>query len=411
MNLTIDASIDTISQQLPRAPRHIYKRTDSKPCLGRQNMYRAKTRADLANFEAEASGPLRSKDQVPSHANLKNESYKQVSTTLDIKNDVLVGIRVKESNLISVIVPRGVKKIACRRTGVFSDCCNLTCLTLPDTLTDIGDGAFQYCDGITTLKLPEALTNIGARSFFECAGLSSLTLPNALTSIGHDAFGNCKGLTSVALPDTLTHLGNAAFQYCNSIKSLRLSHSLTIIPDAAFCGCDGLTSVTLPEGLTSIDRAAFQFCSGLTSLTLPNTLTCVGECAFQLCKGLTSLTLPHGLTRIGNDAFRDCTKLTSVVFRPPVSRAAFIAWAVGTVRMDISAVADDGSSITKTFDLDPMLGLITQFALCPQRDVSSLDPRAFMGCTQLPPWPAHNCGHGEAMDYSWADTTPHMEWR
>merc|ERR1712025_433607 len=112
----------------------------------------------------------------------------------------------------------------------------------------------------------------------------------------------------------------------------------------------------------------------------PETLSSIECSAFTRCIGLTSLTLPHNLADVESCAFADCTGLTSVVFRPPVGRAVFIAWAVSSMRNR------DNWQLTTLKQSRNVLRLITALAL-ESRDVGSVDPDGsngvFYGCTAL----------------------------
>ena len=50
--------------------------------------------------------------------------------------------------------------------------------------------------------------------FSGCSGLTSITIPNSVTSIGNDAFQWCSGLTSVTIPNSVTSIGSSAFSKC-----------------------------------------------------------------------------------------------------------------------------------------------------------------------------------------------------
>ena len=44
--------------------------------------------------------------------------------------------------------------------------------------------------------------------------MTSVTIPNSVTSIGDWAFSDCTGLTSVTIPNSVTEIGEGAFYYC-----------------------------------------------------------------------------------------------------------------------------------------------------------------------------------------------------
>jgi hypothetical protein len=63
------------------------------------------------------------------------------------------------------------------------------------TFTSIGYGVFQGCYNLNGITLPNTVTSIGNFAFSDC-GLTSITIPSAVTSIGYNAFLYCN-LTSV----------------------------------------------------------------------------------------------------------------------------------------------------------------------------------------------------------------------
>merc|ERR1712224_525870 len=59
---------------------------------------------------------------------------------------------------------------------------------------------FRDCSALTSLTLPDSVTHIGESAFSGCSGLTSLVLPLALVSAGRCAFKNSTSLTSVVFP-------------------------------------------------------------------------------------------------------------------------------------------------------------------------------------------------------------------
>ena len=179
-------------------------------------------------------------------------------------------------------------------------------------VTSIGDYAFSECTELTSVTIPNSVTSIGSGAFGICTGLTSVTIPNSVTSIGDWAFYGCSGLTSVTIGNGVTSIGSGAFQYCSGLTSVTIPNSVTSIGLGAFDGCTGLTSVTIPNSVTSIGEEAFYECTGLISVTILNSVTSIGGLAFYECTGLTSVTIPNSVTSIGSSAFDGCTGLTSM---------------------------------------------------------------------------------------------------
>ena len=186
-------------------------------------------------------------------------------------------------------------------------------MTIPNSVTSIGDYAFCGCSGLRSLNIPNSVTSIGVCAFRSCSGLTSVTIPNSVTSIGDYAFDGCSRLTSVTIPNSVTSIADLTFYGCSGLTSVTIPSSVTSIGERAFYGCSGLTSVTIPNSVTSIGSSAFNGCSGLTSVTIPNSVNCIGSQTFEGCSGLTSVTIPSSVTSIGFNAFSGCSNLKKVI--------------------------------------------------------------------------------------------------
>ena len=158
----------------------------------------------------------------------------------------------------------------------------------------IQDGAL-YDKGKTTLigwpaaegdiTIPQSVTTIGESAFYSCGNLTSVSMPEA-TTIGREAFIYCYALTSVEMP-SVTTIGRDAFTFCYTLTSVEMS-SVTTIGDGAFYCCEALTSVEMPA-VTRIGKEAFYYCDALTSVNIPASVTMIGNDAFDWCSSLTSV--------------------------------------------------------------------------------------------------------------------------
>ena len=184
-------------------------------------------------------------------------------------------------------------------------------------VTSIGASAFSGCS-ITSVTIPNSVTSIGDYAFLKCYSLTSVTIPNSVTSIGNGAFQDCRDLTSLAIPNSVTNIGDGAFEYCYGLTSVTIGNSVTNIAYRAFHSCHNLTFVTIGNSVTSIGDYAFYECYGLTSVTIPNSVTTIGVGVFRGCTGLTSVTIPNSVTSIGDGAFSgiDLPYVVSLIENP-----------------------------------------------------------------------------------------------
>ena len=92
-------------------------------------------------------------------------------------------------------------------------------VVLPNKLVEIGDDCFSSTK-IASITIPDTVTAIGEKAFRECYNLSSITLPSGLTSIGDYTFSECTGLTSIKLPTSISSISGNAFYGCDNLKTI-----------------------------------------------------------------------------------------------------------------------------------------------------------------------------------------------
>lgn len=133
------------------------------------------------------------------------------------------------------------------------------------TVTDTDSYVFEYCKRLT-LTIPNSVTSIGDYAFSECDSLTQVTIPNSVTFIGDGVFYSCYRLKQVTIPNSVTSIGDYAFCYCYYLTQVTISSNVTSIGDEAFHQCNSLTQVTIPGSVTSIGEAAFGSCENLTEI-------------------------------------------------------------------------------------------------------------------------------------------------
>ena len=94
-------------------------------------------------------------------------------------------------------------------------------VTIPSSITNIGDSAFNGCGALKSVTIPDSVTTIGNYAFYNCGRLSSITIPSSITNIGDEAFNSCSSLNEITcLATTAPTLGASVFNYLPSNGTL-----------------------------------------------------------------------------------------------------------------------------------------------------------------------------------------------
>ena len=205
------------------------------------------------------------------------------------------------TNLTSVTIGNSVTSIG---KNVFYGCNSLTSVTWNAKSCKNYDNILFYDSRsqITSFTFGDEVKHIPAWLCFEMTGLTSVTIPNSVTDIGNGAFSGCTGLTKV------NYRGDVKGWLAIDMRSNPISYSHNL-----YINNELLTDLTIPEGITYIS-SNFAQCTSLVFVTIPNSVTSIGSSAFNGCTGLTSITIPNSVASIGSNAFSGCKNVETVVF-------------------------------------------------------------------------------------------------
>jgi len=251
-------------------------------------------------------------------------------------------------------IPAGVETIA---DNAFTRC-QLTSMSIPESLSSIPSGAFRTCWLLTKLEVDEnnkyytAVDNVlfnkekTALVHISCGmNRTSYTVPDGVESV--DSFYMCHSISSVTLPDSVTTIGNFTFHDCDYMNTVNVPASVSSIGFGAFSMLGRLTNInvhkdnqhfsqidgvlfdkegktllryacgkgsryTIPDGVEAIGEYAFAECRNLESVTIPDGVTTIEDGAFAGCLNLKTLSISKSVTTIGEQALRGCSSLKSI---------------------------------------------------------------------------------------------------
>ena len=129
---------------------------------------------------------------------------------------------------------------------MFFGCTNLTSVTIPGSVTNLGEAAFAGCTHLTNVIIPNSIAKIGDWTFGLCSNLASVAIPDSITSIGGDAFYGCCRLTSLLIPNRVTSIGDNAFYDCTGLASVCFEGQAPTVVSTVFSSDNRVKACYLP---------------------------------------------------------------------------------------------------------------------------------------------------------------------
>ena len=258
-------------------------------------------------------------------------------------------------NLTSISIPNSVKDIG---EWAFAGCSLLSSIDIPNSVNSIGNIAFAACLSLEYISIPESVICLNGNSFCEWDGeleclsanfiyeddvlfnkdkseiisfrnqeIESYIIPDSVTSIGDGAFGCCSSLSSLVIPDSVVNIkGNPFYFWKGKLECLSASF---IYEDNVLFNMDKsklisyrnqeAKSFIIPNGVMSIEKYAFSDCCSLISISVPKSVTSIGDGAFDGCSSLSSIAISDSVTSISAWTFDGCKSLRSLIIPDSVT--------------------------------------------------------------------------------------------
>lgn len=277
------------------------------------------------------------------------------------------------TDLTAMMVNEGARYVS---LNTFTNCTNLKYISLPNTITGIGNGAFEGCTSLTQISIPDSVTTLQSNVFKNCTSLKNVKLPNSITQLSMDLFANCSSLTQITIPESVSHIMAGAFDN-TGLQEIIIPENVTSIggDGTIFNGCDNLTKISfycyiesyVPFGapnvqnliilltnyqiyvsstieidhqalgggirktydidggyvisyrneITEVPEDAFDYAQTIF-LKLPKSVTRINDYAFHHSR-LQEIIIPETVTYIGENAFGACWNISKIYYSGPAT--------------------------------------------------------------------------------------------
>lgn len=293
----------------------------------------------------------------------------------------------------------------------FYDCYNLKEVTIPKTVTTIGEAAFLGCSSLVTVNvLGDA--KFGHSCFANCVSLKNINIPFGINSIGgSEVFLNCVSLENIFIPTNITEISETVFSGCDNLVLMvinaSVAHQFAVennIPHTLFIGegidysfdadtgvltingqgemydfkapeqapwyeyKDSIKTIEISEGIVHIGSNAFVGCTKIKSFDIPDNIESIGARAFSSCSSLLDITVGDGIKSIGANAFDGCTRLKRIYINDLAN------WCGVEFGSNANPLSNGG-----ILYID---GNVTNDIIIPD-GVTAVAPNAFIGCVNI----------------------------
>ena len=311
--VTIPKSVTTIDTD-------VYDRSPFTECTNLTEVVFQDGMVNIPEFILNGASSVKEITIPDSVTSIGNSAFKQLGQLKNVtlpKNLTTIGQNVFYdcSSLSSITFPETLTTLG---SNSFHTCNRLTEVTVPKSVTTIDtdvydQSPFTACENLTKVVFEDGIVEIPEFMLNGASSVKEITIPDSVTTIGNSAFKKLDQLENITLPKNLTTIKKNAFYECSSISSVTFPETLTTLGSNSFHACKYLTEVTLPKSLTTIDtdvydQSPFVACEKLEKVTFQEGAVKVPNYILKEVTSVKQVVIPSSVTSIGDNAFKDITK-------------------------------------------------------------------------------------------------------
>lgn len=184
----------------------------------------------------------------------------------------------------------------------------------------IAPRAFADCDALSSVTIPVTISRVGDAAFENCSRMQSVIIECDSLAVFYNVFKGCVNMDSIVIGPSVRCLPPFAFQDLESLEvALFLAENVVSMRNVFF-GCKALSRIVFGERVSSVPSFLCYNFTGLNKIEFPDNTHCmstIGQCAFANCASLRNVSLPASVNMIGSNAFAYC-HLQSLVFESPL---------------------------------------------------------------------------------------------